>query len=135
MYADYKDRVEFFLVYIREAHPTDGRVAPANELEGINIAQPTDLEGRREVARKCTSALALALPTLIDTMEGVAEKGYSAWPDRIYVIGLDRKIVYRGEPGPAGFKVADAAEAIAKLVGAGGGEAPGDVAPGGAGGK
>jgi len=30
MYDDYKEEVEFFLVYIREAHPIDGRQSVAN---------------------------------------------------------------------------------------------------------
>jgi hypothetical protein len=28
VYETYRDRVEFLMIYIREAHPTDGRVVP-----------------------------------------------------------------------------------------------------------
>ena len=30
---------------------------------------------------------------------------YAAWPDRLYVVGVDGKIAYQGGPGPGGFRV------------------------------
>ena len=29
---------------------------------------------------------------------------YAGWPDRLYVVGADGRIVYRGGPGPGGFR-------------------------------
>ena len=37
LYEKYRDRVEFFVVYIREAHPTDGWQVPANVRAGILV--------------------------------------------------------------------------------------------------
>ena len=37
MYERYGKDVEFLLVYIREAHPTDGWQVPRNENEGVLI--------------------------------------------------------------------------------------------------
>src|SRR2546428_7368394 len=36
-YGKFKDRAQFFLVYINEAHPTDGLIAPGNEQLGIRV--------------------------------------------------------------------------------------------------
>ena len=42
MAARYKDNVEFLLVYIREAHPTDGWQAP-NDIERILLLRQTGI--------------------------------------------------------------------------------------------
>ena len=48
LYERYKDRVHFFLIYIREAHPTDGWVVPGNQ---FTVKSPKTLEeiGRAHV--------------------------------------------------------------------------------------
>lgn len=115
-YQGNKDRVKFFLVYIREAHPTDGRQVPQNEREGVKYPQPKKEEDRRKVASDCVKNLKLSIPALIDDMEDSTEKAYSGWPDRIFIVGSDGKIAYRGDRGPAGFKVDDAEAALKKLL-------------------
>lgn len=104
-------------MYIREAHPVDGWAMPVNRREGIEIPNHKDLASRRSAASKCVEGLKLALPTLIDSMDGSAEQSYSGWPDRIFLVGLDGKLAYRGEPGPRGFSVGDAEAALRKLLG------------------
>ena len=42
LYETYADRVAFFLVYVREAHPEDGWVLADNRREGIAIDDPAD---------------------------------------------------------------------------------------------
>jgi hypothetical protein len=41
---------------------------------------------------------------------------YMGFPDRIYVVDVDGKIAYRGDPGPDGFVPEDAAAALATLL-------------------
>jgi hypothetical protein len=50
-----------------------------------------------------------------DTLDDQVEKAYAGWPDRIYVIDAKGQIVYKGEPGPRGFKVADVPPVLDKL--------------------
>jgi hypothetical protein len=57
------------------------------------------------VATKCIEGLGLTLPTLVDSMDDATSRAYGAWPDRFYVVGLDGRIAYAGEPGPRGFDV------------------------------
>lgn len=104
MHRIYEERIEFFVVYIQEAHPTDGWQVAINEHEDVQFAQPkTDIE-REHVAHACSMDLDLKIPTLIDDMENSTDRAYSALPDRLYFIGVDGDIVYKGGPGPMGFR-------------------------------
>jgi len=40
-------------------------------------------------------------------MDNKVEKDYSSWPDRLYVVGQDGKVAYKGGPGPGGFDSAE----------------------------
>ncbi|MCA9268262.1 MAG: deiodinase family protein, partial [Planctomycetales bacterium] len=87
MYDRYGDQVQFFLVYIREAHPTDGRQSPANVREDILFEQPTDLLGRSEVAKTMCSELHLKMPAIVDKLDDATNQAYGASPDRLYLVG------------------------------------------------
>ncbi len=99
MYRDWRDRAEFFLVYIREAHPTDGWNLPNN----VKVSDPKTLGERKEAATFCRKALDLSMPVLVDDMEDSANRAYAAWPERLYVIGKDGRIAYAGGMGPFKF--------------------------------
>lgn len=94
------------MVYIREAHPTDGQL---NSSKQFPIRQPRSMQERLKVAREFVDALKLSLPVLVDSMDDSAGKAYSAWPDRLYVIDANGKIALKGDPGPKGFRPAVAA--------------------------
>jgi len=49
---------------------------------------------------------------LIDDLEDSTDRQYYALPDRLYLVGHDGHIVYRGLPGPFGFIVAELEKAI-----------------------
>ena len=104
IYERFRDRAEFFVVYIREAHPTDGWQVPTNRTEGILYEQPGTDEGRETVAGACRIGLEISIPMLIDGIDNRVEQAYSAWPDRLYVVSTDGTIGYKGKPGPGGFK-------------------------------
>lgn len=102
-------------MYVREAHPSDGWQMPQNEKDGVVYKDPkTDAE-REEVAGACVKGLKLPMPCLIDDMKNTADAAYSAWPVRIYIVGTDGKVVYKGDPGPKGYDV-DAATAKLKEI-------------------
>ena len=103
MHDEFKDRAEFFVVYIKEAHPSDGWVMPANERAGINIKDPKSYAERVGVAEKACSVMKIKLPCLVDQMDDAVNKAYSAWPDRLYLVDTDGKIAVMGGTGPGGF--------------------------------
>jgi hypothetical protein len=103
IYDQFKDRAEFFMVYIREAHPTDGWQVPQNERQGVLVKDPKTLDERNKVAAQACSMLKIKLPCLVDGMDDAVNRSYGAWPDRIYVVDKDGKIAVMGAQGPAGF--------------------------------
>ena len=106
--------MEFFIVYIREAHPADD---PHGGMPGAPD-QPTTDDERREVASDCGKKIK-KVPFLIDDMKNSADKAYAAWPDRIYVIDKKGQVAYKGGPGPFGFKPKEAEKALVELLGDG----------------
>ncbi len=89
----------------------------SNERAGIKVNQPKTYEERVKVAGDCMKDMKLSIPCLVDDMQNTAQKAYAGWPDRMYVIDKDGVVAYRGEPGPRGFKPADAEEALKKALG------------------
>ena len=114
MQKKYKDKVEFFIVYIREAHPTDGRQVGSNVREKILVTQPKTIKERTEIAAQMCTKLDISIPTLIDGIDNAVGNAYSGMPDRLYLVGSDGKIAYRGGPGPFGFRPAELQTAIGK---------------------
>jgi hypothetical protein len=104
------------VVYIREAHPTDEWQVESNESEKILFAQPTTFAARTEIAQVCSLKLELPIPTLVDDMENSTDRKYYALPDRLYLIGSDGRVAYRGGPGPFGFMAADLETAIERYL-------------------
>ena len=104
MYDKYKDKVGFLLVYIREAHPTDGWQVPINEKQGVLLPTATSLEQKEEHATACVRKLNIQFDTVVDEMDNQVELNYAGWPDRLYLVGKDGRIAWKGPPGPAGFR-------------------------------
>lgn len=113
MWHTHGDEVAFFVVYIKEAHPEDGWVLDRNRRAGVRIADPASAEERVAVAETCALRLRIPMPVLIDGMDNAVASAYGAWPDRLYLIGRDGRVAFRGEPGPFGFIAADLEGAIA----------------------
>lgn len=104
------------LIYIREAHPTDGRQVSQNVKDKILVKDPKSDEERRKVAEDFAAQFKLKLPILLDTIDNTMEKKYSGWPDRLYVIDSEGKIAYKGGPGPGGFKPDEIPAVLDKLL-------------------
>ena len=105
MYLQYNGRVAFYIVYIAEAHPSDIWQMPSNIKEHVVFRNPTTIEQREKVASSCVRRLHIAIPALIDSIGNRVEQEYTAWPDRLYLIGTDGRIRFKSEPGPYGFDV------------------------------
>ena len=90
-------------MYILEAHPTDGWQVANNLADRIEYAQPQTYEEREEIASACAIGLQFSIPTLVDTMDNAAEKVYTGWPERLYVLSQQGTVVYQGGRGPYGF--------------------------------
>jgi hypothetical protein len=98
--------VTFLLIYIREAHP-DSVLFVQTKGGGKKlqvVPQTSTAADRLKNLEQCVSLLQLTMPALIDSDDNVVNRAYAGWPDRLYVVGVDGKIVYKGGQGPSGFK-------------------------------
>lgn len=78
-----------------------------NEAQGVCYPQPTTLDERIAIARDFVERENWQLPLLVDEMDNQVDWIFGAWPERLYVIGTDGKIAYKGETGPFGFHPAE----------------------------
>lgn len=90
------------LVYVREAHPTDGW-----KYSGwSHVEDPITLLERKNVAAKCRRDFLFDFTTVVDTMDDRTAQRWSAWPERIFVVSRQGLVVYTGDQGPFGFNPA-----------------------------
>lgn len=104
LYRDYKDKVEFFVVYIQEAHAADAWQMASNIRDNVVFASPRSYEERGELAGACVRKLGIEMPALVDGFDNTVETAYTGWPDRLYVIDKAGRIAFKSDPGPFGFK-------------------------------
>lgn len=127
LYEQYHEQVQFLSIYIREAHPKDGwwlgrrltrrlfrAYAPKASMDHYD---PQTMEERRAVAGECETALQYGIRTYVDEMDDRVNKAYAAWPTRLYLIGLDGRVVYAGGLGPYDFRPAKLKAAIESYLG------------------
>ena len=98
-----KNDIEFFLIYIREAHPSDGWQTPQNLYDDVVYSTPGSDDERAEIAGVCQTVQDIWLPMLLDGIDNEIEGKYIAAPIRLFVIDRRGRITYNGAPGPQGF--------------------------------
>ena len=99
-------------MYVREAHPTDGQQAAPNIRDGVLLSSAKTDEEKDSHATACVRKLNIEFRALVDGMDNAVELAYSAWPDRLYLVSKQGRIVFKGAPGPAGFRPAELQAAI-----------------------
>ncbi|MBI2821575.1 MAG: hypothetical protein HYX74_05070 [Acidobacteria bacterium] len=81
----YSGKADFYVVYVREAHP--GQNYPAHRSFQQKVSHARALQGLEKVKRAI----------LIDSLEGGMNQDYGAMPNSVYVIGRDGVIAYRAD--------------------------------------
>ncbi len=112
LYSRFKDRIEFFVVYVQEAHPTDGWQVESNIKDDVFYRQHQSLDEREEAAQSCTIGLNISIPILVEEMDNAIDEAYGAAPERLYLIGKDGRVAYHGGAGPHFFDLDELDEAI-----------------------
>ena len=103
IYQAHKDDIEFFFIYISEAHAANGWQTPQNLYEEIIFDEPTNDDERAEVAHACQVRLDIKIPPLIDSIDNDVDNKYFAKPVRLYVIDSNGILTFNGAPGPRGY--------------------------------
>lgn len=96
--------VDFVLVYIEEAHPTDGWAFRSNP---FTIHSHGNMEDRLAAAQLLVNEQLPAACTLVaDTWFDLATEKYAAFPERLYIVegGL---VTYASPWGPWKYSVAE----------------------------
>jgi hypothetical protein len=116
IYHRFRDQVAFFVVYVQEAHPTDGWQVDSNVQEGVLYRQHQTFDEREAVAHACSLDLHMPLPILIEEMDNGIDEAYGAAPERLYVIDADGRVAYQGGAGPHFFDLDEWEQAIEACV-------------------
>ena len=94
LYPEYKSQIPFYLIYIREAHSTKDWASTKNQRESIVLEPAANMGQRQDHATMCIRKLHIEFPTLLDSMEGSAEKAYAAWPSKAFVVDKRGRILF-----------------------------------------
>ena len=116
MYDQYKDRAEFYVVYIQEAHASDVWQMPSNVSQNVVFRSPRSYTERGAIADACIRNLHLKMPAVLDTFHNPTEAAYTGWPDRLYVIDRNGRVAYKSKPGPFGFHPAQMEEVLKRVI-------------------
>ncbi|HEV3437974.1 MAG TPA: deiodinase family protein [Gemmata sp.] len=116
IYQRYKDEATFLMVYVREAHPSDGWHMEANARVGVKVAQPTTLGERVKVCDQFCQKLKPTMPVVVDDISDPAGNAYSGMPGRFYVIDPKGKVAYKSGRGPFGFRAGEWEQALAMCL-------------------
>ena len=112
MAEEFKGRVQFLCIYIKEIHPNDEVLNSKNINAGIDVSQPKTEDERAANASLCMLHYNYSFPMLLDNMTNEADSKYVALPERLYVVDADGKISYKSGPGPYYFDVDDFEAAV-----------------------
>lgn len=113
IYKRYMSDVEFFVVYVQEAHPTDGWQVESNVQESVLLRQHQSYSERESAAQSCSIDLHIGLPVIIEEMDNAIDETYGAAPERLYLVDVDGRVAYHGGAGPHFFDLDEWEGAIA----------------------
>ncbi|MED6250731.1 Type I iodothyronine deiodinase [Ataeniobius toweri] len=106
---DFRDVADFLVVYVAEAHSTDGWSFGNN----FDISQHRSLEERLSAAQILVQNDPLC-PVLVDEMSNVSAIKYAAQPERLYVLQAG-KVLYKGGMGPWGYNPQEVRSVLQKM--------------------
>jgi type I thyroxine 5'-deiodinase len=83
--------------------------------DDVVYASPTSFLERQELTHTCVVDLGIQFPALVDDIDNRIDEAYAAWPERLYLIGKDGRVIFKSGPGPFGFDPEELAAALEKL--------------------
>ena len=116
MFESNKKAIDFKIVYIRDTHPVLGFRAPTNDRRGLAPEkEPKSLADREKWACEDRKKMKCSIPVVMDTFDDRTLKAYDAFPQRVYVLDRNGKVVYSSS-GLIGFDLERVARAVASLA-------------------
>ena len=99
MIAEFRDHVDFLIIYIEEAHASDGWKFANN----FDINNHRTIQDRLHTAQKLRD-IGSGCPIVVDRMDNQANSQYGGLFERLYII-LNSVVVYAGGRGPVDYKL------------------------------
>lgn len=126
LFETFQSQVVFLSIFIRRTNPVNDWF-PAknlsiflqkitNSIPKAVLEEPKNMADRRNAAAKCTRQQKYNCVTLVDEMDDRVNKAYAGYPARLYLIGLDGKVVYAGGMGPWEFYPQNLYDAIERYL-------------------
>uniref|UniRef100_G1LSZ6 Iodothyronine deiodinase n=1 Tax=Ailuropoda melanoleuca TaxID=9646 RepID=G1LSZ6_AILME len=106
---DFCSTADFLIIYIEEAHASDGWAFKNN----VNIRTHRNLQDRLQAARLLLDRTPRC-PVVVDTMENESNWRYAALPERLYVL-REGRILYKGKSGPWNYHPEEVRAVLEKL--------------------
>jgi tetratricopeptide (TPR) repeat protein len=103
---EHKGKLDFRLIYIREAHAGADWQSTINERDGIALEPAKTVEQKREHAQLCLRKLDLPWAAIADGIDGAAEAAYQAWPSRVYIVDRHGRVAFNSRLGELEFQPA-----------------------------
>lgn len=98
----YADIADFLVVYIEEAHPSDGWVSSDAPYQ---IPKHRCIEDRLRAAQLMLTEVP-GSSVVVDNMDNSSNAAYGAYFERLYIV-RDERVVYQGGRGPEGYRIAE----------------------------
>jgi hypothetical protein len=108
----YQNDANFLMVYVREAHPTDGWKMESNALANVAVTQPTNFDERTAACTQFCQRLKPTMPVAVDELNDPVGNAYSGMPARLYVIDRAGLVAFKSGRGPFGFKPSELEQAL-----------------------
>ena len=89
----------------------------SNVRDKVLFRSPRDEEERASLAGTCVRKLGIKFPAVVDSFDNRIETAYTGWPDRMYLIATDGRVLYKSKPGPFGFHPQGLDTALQKALG------------------
>jgi hypothetical protein len=98
--------IDFILIYIREAHASDGWKFDGDNFSFVRNHRNINerLDAVRMMANMANITQDQNIHIYSDTMDDRTNHLFRAWPERLYVLH-EGKILYRGQKGPSGYSI------------------------------
>jgi len=100
--------VNFLVVYIAEAHPTDGWIIPVDEQPQISSHQNATerMVAANQLRERMASDAGLHVKILCDTIDNRMSELFAAHPERLVVL-KGEQVVFIGGKGPFDYSISD----------------------------
>ena len=107
LYARYRGRAQFVMVYVNEAHTGDTWQSTVNERERISLQGAKTLEQKAGNAAVCARKLEIPFPMAVDGLDRSVESAYAGWPSAVYVLNRGGRIAWSRRLGEVELSPAD----------------------------